>query len=345
MNSSPQVYAHIARLDLLRALAVSIVVVFHLLPQVLPWGYVGVDMFFSLSGFLMTLLYLQARANGHDFSAQRFVTRRFWRIFPPLVITITLTLLAAFAVMSPEHLLASGWSGIAALFSVSNVLFFTEAGYFDTDALFKPLLHTWSLAVEEQFYIIFALALLMTRFVPLFVVLSTLSAISLGAWLWVVLANTNFGLPTLHDQPFSALFFLPQYRAFQFTFGGLVAYLMIRNVAVPRWIETLGALLLGIACWLAADKEFAHVSALFVVLGMSCLMLHAPLLDRGAQIRVVRYLARISYQIYLVHWPVIVIWHYITLSALSYTEAAFCALLCLVLADLLYRLSNPLRAS
>ncbi|MDB9707890.1 acyltransferase [Planktotalea frisia] len=335
---------HIARLDTLRAVAVSVVVFFHLLPEALPWGYIGVDMFFSLSGFLMTLLYLQARATGRDFPAAHFVARRFWRIFPALAITVLVTLLGSFALLASEHLNGAGRSGIAAIFSVSNWVFFTESGYFDTDAIFKPLLHTWSLGVEEQFYVLFALALLCQRFVPLWVVLALISAVSFGLWLWVVLANAGFSLVTLHNEPFSALFFLPQYRAFQFTLGGLAAYWLMNGAPRQSWLEALGGTLMLFGFWSAASKEAAHISALIVTLGMVVLMVKAPLLDACAGSKVLRYVARISYQLYLVHWPVIVFWHYITLAPLSWGEAVICAVICIALADLLYHLTNPLRA-
>jgi len=182
MTAAPQAL-HIARLDTLRAFAVSVVVLFHLLPHLAPWGYIGVDMFFSLSGFLMTLLYLQARASGQSFTASRFVARRFWRIFPALAITVLFTLLGSFALFASEHLLAASWSGLAALFSVSNWVFFAESGYFDTDAIFKPLLHTWSLGVEEQFYVLFALALGLQRALPLWSMLVLLSIVSFALWL------------------------------------------------------------------------------------------------------------------------------------------------------------------
>lgn len=337
--------AYLARLDTLRAIAVSVVVLFHLKPEALPWGYIGVDMFFSLSGFLMTWLYLRARARGQGFGAGRFIARRFWRIYPPLAVTVLASLMAAFVLLAPGHLLGAAWSGAAALASLSNWVFFYEAGYFDTDAIFKPLLHTWSLGVEEQFYALFAVALLLLRWVPLWASLTAAAVLSLALWGWVVLANMGTGLPPLHDEPFSALFFLPQYRAFQFALGGLAAFGLDRIARPPAALGWIGVALLALGAFVAADKEAAHVSAALVALGMGAVMIRVPLLDRAAELPAVGYLARISYQLYLVHWPVIVFWHYVTLAPLSWGDAAVCAVLCLVLGDLLYRLTNPLRAA
>lgn len=317
LNTSPSAL-HIARLDTLRAIAVSVVVIFHLLPEALPWGYIGVDMFFSLSGFLMTLLYLKARARDRDFPAIRFVARRFWRIFPPLALTSALTLIVAYMLLSPEHLVDTAYSAIAALASFSNWVFFAQSGYFDTNAILKPLLHTWSLGVEEQFYAIFALALLIVRFVPLIISLCIVTALSFGAWLWVVSANAGAPLHSLHDEPFNALFFLPQYRAFQFTLGGLSAYVLMYITVPSRLFGWAGSAILLLGVWLAADKATAHISALAIALGMSGVMIRAHLLDICARTALVRYLARISYQLYLVHWPVIVFWHYVTLAPLSW---------------------------
>lgn len=334
----------LARLDTLRAFAVSIVVLFHLRPDALPWGYIGVDLFFSLSGFLMTWLYLRNQADGRKISAGQFIKRRFWRIFPPLAVTVLFSLVGAVFLFAPEHLLAAAVSSIAALVSISNWVFFSEAGYFDTDAIFKPLLHTWSLGVEEQFYMLFALILLLTRYVPLWLFLGVIALVSLVLWGWVVLENNGVELPPLHDEPYSALFFLPQYRAFQFALGGLAAYCMLTFSASWRhWFGVSGLILLGLGFWIAADKGAAHLSAAVVAVGMALVMMPASILDRVGDWLAIRYLAQISYQLYLVHWPIIVFWHYWKLAPLGWGEAVICGLICLLLADLLYRITNPLR--
>lgn len=347
MNSFERkpVARHIKRLDTLRALAVTVVVLFHLQPELLPWGYIGVDMFFSLSGFLMTWLFLLARADGKPFPARKFIARRFWRIFPPLSVTVLATLLVAALILSPTHLEEAATSGLAALLSVSNWFFFSQSGYFDTNTIFKPLLHTWSLGVEEQFYAVFAVALLTVRYVPLWVFLSVVAMVSTVLWSWVVLANFDTLLPTLHQEPFSALFYLPQYRAFQFALGGLAAYWAFRSNGhlPPRWLFPVAIGILFIGCWIATDEAAAHVSALIVTFGMILVMRDAPIFDRIADLVIVRYLARISYQLYLVHWPVVVFWSYLTGTSLGWVGTFFCGILSIILGDLLYRMTNPLR--
>ena len=133
---------HVPRLDALRAIAVASVLAYHLAPQLLPWGYLGVDLFFGLSGFLMGWLILAEHGAPRRKMVTKFLRSRFWRIGPPLILTLLGSLLASMVLMSPGHLEEAAASAVTALLSVSNVYFFSQAGYFDTASVFKPLLHT-----------------------------------------------------------------------------------------------------------------------------------------------------------------------------------------------------------
>ena len=332
----------IDRLDTLRTLAVTIVVVFHLQPRLLPWGYIGVDMFFTLSGFLMSYLYLQARENPIEWSPKKFIMRRFWRLFPPLVIVNLITVVVAAFLMAPLHLLETATSAIASVVSVSNFYFHSQSGYFDTDAIVKPLLHTWSLGVEEQFYVLFAIALAVSRWLTLRTILVILTTASFAAWCAVLLGEMSDSVPPLHEEPYSSLFFLPQYRIFQFGLGGLAAYTMVAGFGGLR---VLGFAIFIAAAYLASDKLYAHLSAPMVTVAMSLLMISPSILDRMAKFGPVKYVARISYQLYLVHWPIIVFWQYITFSEMTWIEAALCAAICIGSADILYRSTNWMRTA
>lgn len=139
-----------ADIDGLRALAVIPVILFHMNIPGLSGGFVGVDIFFVISGFLITSIILK-EINTDRFSIAKFYERRIRRIFPAFFPVIIFTLVLGYYWLSPTALKGLGDSVIASALFSSNILFWREAGYFDASSLQKPLLHTWSLAVEEQF--------------------------------------------------------------------------------------------------------------------------------------------------------------------------------------------------
>lgn len=143
-------------IDGLRAIAVMVVIFYHAHLRDWPGGFIGVDVFFVISGYLITTII------RHDLEQQQFSLKKFWlrrvrRILPALYVVLTASSLCAYFVMWPTDILDYGKSVLAVLGFGSNILFWAQSGYFDTDAAMKPLLHTWSLAVEEQFYLIYPL--------------------------------------------------------------------------------------------------------------------------------------------------------------------------------------------
>jgi peptidoglycan/LPS O-acetylase OafA/YrhL len=149
---------HRSDIDGLRALAVVPVVLFHAGVPGNSGGVLGVDVFFVISGFLITSILLR-EIDEDRFSIVGFYNRRVRRIFPALFSVLLAVCIAALFLLSPAALARFGWSVLGTTFFVSNILFYREAGYFDTSSLEKPLLHTWSLAVEEQFYLVWPLLL------------------------------------------------------------------------------------------------------------------------------------------------------------------------------------------
>lgn len=150
-------------LDGLRALAVVGVLLCHLEVSWLPGGFVGVDIFFVLSGFLITRLIAGEIDETGRFRFGNFYVRRIRRLYPALVTTVIVAWIGSFLLLSPAQMANFAESAIAALLSYSNILFYFEADYFDALATTKPLLHTWSLSVEEQFYLLWPLTLLLAH--------------------------------------------------------------------------------------------------------------------------------------------------------------------------------------
>ena len=144
-------------IDGLRAIAVILVLGFHAFPKAVPAGFVGVDVFFVISGFLITGVILQ-----REFSFLEFYARRARRLFPALTLVVAFSVVAGWLYLTPGQFRALGNQVAAAALFVPNLLFWSEAGYFDASALTKPLLHLWSLGVEEQFYFVWPLLLFVT---------------------------------------------------------------------------------------------------------------------------------------------------------------------------------------
>lgn len=147
-------------IDGLRALAVLAVIIFHLNPKWLPNGFLGVDIFFVLSGFLITSI-IYPQINNKTFSFIEFYRRRIKRILPIFFIVIATGMLIAYLLYIPQDAIEVGRSAFYSVFFLANILFARQGGYFDTSSEEKPFLHIWSLSVEEQFYFIFPIFLIL----------------------------------------------------------------------------------------------------------------------------------------------------------------------------------------
>jgi peptidoglycan/LPS O-acetylase OafA/YrhL len=295
--------AYQPELDGLRALAVMAVLLCHLEFDWLPGGFVGVDIFFVLSGFLITrLIATEIRETGR-FRFGNFYVRRVRRLYPALVTTVIVTWMGSFLLFSPQQMAGFAQSAIAALFSFSNVLFYAQADYFDALATTKPLLHTWSLSVEEQFYLLWPLTLLLTgRFFGrrgMFAVVAVLAAASLLLAQYWLSADS------------AAAFYMLPARAAELGMGGLLVFLpelKRRSLLNAATLGGIVAMLVPMVIYTEATP-FPGLAALLPSLG-AALFIAGAKSDAAAAFRLapVAWLGRISYSLYLVHWPVIVLW-------------------------------------
>ncbi|MGB3624610.1 MAG: acyltransferase family protein, partial [Henriciella sp.] len=314
-------------IDGLRAVAILAVLVFHLGFASLEGGFLGVDVFFVISGFLITAI-IEKRDERKTFTFKDFYFGRVRRLFPAMLATVIATLIAAVAIMTPDDLMRFTNSGLGAVLSVSNFVFYAEAGYWDTASELKPLLHTWSLGVEEQFYLCWpALLLLIFRMFRraawLAMLLITVAGIVLSEWM-------------IRVDP-SAAFYLFPFRVFEFSMGALVLYLSRSGLwktlgslnGVRDFVFVLGLIVtLGSIWLLGGETPFPGLNALPVVMGAGAMILAsagegkrvvAPLLLSNP---VAVWIGRVSYSMYLVHWPIIALYRYQTGSELILIEQA-----------------------
>jgi peptidoglycan/LPS O-acetylase OafA/YrhL len=342
LGSTQKVTKHDYRPDIdgLRAIAVLAVVLFHAQAGV-PGGFVGVDIFFVISGFLITSLIENDLKNG-NFSIVSFYERRIRRIFPALVVMVLASFVGAWVLYMPPELELFGKSAVAASMFVSNILFWMEAGYFDTVAEFKPLLHTWSLSVEEQFYVFYPLLMIvmnrLTRVRRLFTLSIVVAASFLVSIYWV------------EKQPVSAFYLLPS-RFWELGVGGLLAMYSgryIGNLFLCSLVAAVGLLLISIAAFgLDSQTAFPGMAALLPCIGTALIIFvgHGgnPISSALAWRPLVS-IGLISYPLYLWHWPVLLFAQYKLGRALNGTEIVVMLLASLVAAGLTWRyVERPFR--
>ena len=302
-------------IDGLRAIAVMGVVLYHAGLGV-SGGYVGVDVFFVISGYLITGIILRAQ-EADRFSVLEFFERRLRRIFPALFVMILVTLGVSAWVMVPNDFDDVGRSAIAQALFVANVFFWQDTNYFAGPAELKPLLHTWSLAVEEQFYFFLPALLVVLKNRSrcyVFRILLVATLISFSASLYGVVHYTG------------ATFFLLPTRAWELCFGCLLATFNAQAVSRPKRDGLIAAagLISIVASMLLLDRRtvFPGLAALPSVAGATA-VIYATFATKNCFIarllafRPLVFVGLISYSLYLWHWPVLVFLRYSGVSLSS----------------------------
>ena len=295
-----------AEIDGLRALAVSTVVVFHFFPGILSLGYLGVDVFFVISGYLITLQLIGSRSQGYTHTLKRFYERRLKRLFPALFVFLAITSLSLSAILLTNDLERYLDSLIATQTFWANWFFWRDGGYFGGDDQLKPLLHMWSLSVEEQFYLIYPTIVLLllaansTRASVLVIGISIATLISLSGW-----AYLN------HIGGQNPAFFLLPTRAWQFGFGALAALAHSSNAYPKMTKSSVTQALSATVIMIGFIAPLSHAMNTFIVtLGAAFFIVSKIDADSVTQrlfaSRIATGIGKISYSLYLYHWPVAV---------------------------------------
>ena len=296
-----------ADIEGLRAIAVFGVLIFHLNSSWLPGGFIGVDVFYVISGFIITRQLLAQNAKG-TFSFITFWIRRIKRLYPAMLSVILLTLIAGFWLITPAAYQETAESGLAAIFMSANIYFADRVGYFAPIAGTRELLHLWSLSFEQQFYLMISLLFFLKPSKK--VILYTLTLVSICSFIACLIL--------LEIKP-DKTFYFPFGRFWEVAIGGLMAMLLWQKpLVIPKKYKTVAAIgayfslfILFLSFYLIrAEAGFPGPQTLAPVLSTAVLILlgsPTPALNFFLTNKVTRWHGRVSYTLYLVHWPVIVL--------------------------------------
>lgn len=336
-------------IDGLRALAVLPVIFFHAGFSFFSGGYVGVDVFFVISGYLITTIILTEKEAG-KFSFLNFYERRARRILPALTFVILVSVFFAYYIMKPTDLMEFSQSLIAVSLFSSNILFWLKTGYFMTIAELKPLLHTWSLAIEEQYYILFPLFIIFTQRFRKRTVLALLSVIGFAS-----LALAQWGAV---DHPGSTFYLLPT-RLWEILIGSFVAYFLFysswlrsKYLALPTWfyqtLSLVGLMLIMGSIGFFDDKTpFPSVYTLFPTLGTALVILFAydqTFVKKILSTSVFVGIGLISYSAYLWHQPIFAFARLMSYKTPSNLQMFFLGVFSLLLAYVTWKyIESPFR--
>ncbi|WP_231614053.1 acyltransferase family protein [Pseudoalteromonas sp. NZS71_1] len=291
----------------LRAIAVIAVILFHFNSSWIPGGFAGVDVFFVISGFLMTGIIFKG-LEQQKFSILRFYVARANRIIPALAILCVILLILGWFYLTPQDYKALGKHAASSIAFVSNVTYWLESGYFDALSSEKWLLHTWSLSVEWQFYLIYPLVLVaLYKFISIDMMKKVVLVSTILGFVFCVIATYKWSK--------GAYFLLPS-RAWEMMLGG-VAYLYPFSIKdkQKKLVEWIGiALILGSYFLISKDTPWPGYFAVFPVLG-AFLVIQAQRNNSIVTSNIVfQKLGAWSYSIYLWHWPLVVIIYYFSLN-------------------------------
>lgn len=316
----------------LRAIAVLSVMFFHFNKELVPSGFAGVDVFFVISGFLMTSIIFRGLENN-NFYIWNFLKSRAKRIVPALVTIISITLAMGYLFLEPTTYKLAGEHGLSSLLFISNITYANESGYFDVDSFSKLFLHTWSLSVEWQFYILYPIAL---------VALSKIISIKNLKKVVLLLAIFSFIFCVYFSSKDKTLsYFMIYTRAWEMLLGGVAFLFPLKTTDnKKRAIEVLGLILIIISFFIFSDADaWPSYNAMLPVFGAYLCILSNSNKTLLSNI-VFQKIGLWSYSIYLVHWPLIVFLKKINIDISIYSYFIFTLLIAFINFQLIEKKRN-----
>lgn len=344
-DTDTQMHGYRPDIDGMRAIAVLAVVIYHAFPHAIKGGFIGVDMFFVLSGYLITQIVIK-EVWQQRFTLTDFYARRVRRIFPALSVVFVVVMLVCWLILFPDEYTLFMQTVVASIAFVANIFFYTQVDYFAPDTITQPLIHLWSLGVEEQFYIFWPLVIVWMRG-RRHALLAMFIAVIVGSFatnIWWV------------DFDGSAAFYLPMSRFWELAVGGIVAWISIfatpslsaRLLTYRGWLSWIGIGLVLIGFWTIDENSlFPGYWALIPTIGTALLLVASGSQSRVQQLLAHPYAVRIgliSYPLYLWHWPVLVFGYLMLDGHMNHWLSGAMVVVSVLLAEATYRyIETPIR--
>lgn len=332
-----------ADIDGLRAVAVILVIFFHLDNRLIPSGFIGVDIFFVISGFLISLIIKTSLSQG-DFSFRDFYNRRLWRLQPLyLVVLVAVLVISGVFYLPSDYLDITNSEKYASAFLSNKYFARVTTSYAAQDALFLPLLHTWSLAIEWQWYLFLPFALyLLHKFnhkqkINHFYLVILVTMISLCLVFYYQ-----------KDQPKNYYYFST--RIFEFMLGACVAYLPTKIKPNRRINDVISLIALGVIVWVAFQNDiiagYPNLNTLYVCLGAALIIYtgqHESIIKKILSLKPIVIVGLLSYSLYLWHWPLFAVARYIGVFNTELQKGSLLALTLLLSIISYFLIEKPLR--
>ncbi|PZQ45829.1 MAG: hypothetical protein DI551_06330 [Micavibrio aeruginosavorus] len=331
-----------SEIDGLRAVAVMSVILYHFGIPYFSGGFIGVDIFFVISGYLITSI-IKEDLELSRFSFLKFYERRIRRILPALIIVSFVAAIISCIIFLPNDLEDIGASLVASMASISNIYFWRNTGYFSTAAEEKPFLHTWSLGVEEQFYLLFPLFIFwMWKFFPRKALLPTMIVVGI-----VSISLAEF---LLAERPPMSFFLLPS-RAWELLLGSSLSFFnghFSPKKSSANASSLIGIILISIAVLgYSNSTKFPGVHALLPCLGAALIIISPfgqSFIGKILSTRIFVFTGKISYSLYLWHWPLLAMLRYRYGDNISYSNYALAFLATFLLSIATWRfIETPFR--
>jgi peptidoglycan/LPS O-acetylase OafA/YrhL len=319
----------------LRAVAVIPVIIYHFKPEYCPGGYIGVDVFFLISGFIITKVILKEIEKG-SFSLIHFYAKRIRRILPALICMICGTLLIGAFFLPPQTYRSLSNQSIAAFLPFSNLYYYLKQGYFQSSEYQYPLLHTWSLAVEEQFYLAYPLLLTIAfRFFSKYI----------KNFFFIILGfSISIAIYLIDDNNLS--FYMPFTRAWEFLIGATLAANIIPEVKSrlsSNVLSYLGVICIILSYIIFSNKDtcptlYAPISLIGTSLIIHSGNSHKSHIYEALSFKPITFIGIISYSLYLWHWPIFVFYQKYKIEELSFPDLSIVSLLTIIVSYLSWKL-------
>ena len=342
--------SYIPVIDGLRALAVLLVFCFHLKIPGFEGGFIGVDIFFVISGYLITSIYFSETKKNKKFDFINYLKKRIFRLLPALVFVILSSLIISYLILSPFDLMDVSKSSIYSLLFLSNIFFLSESSYWSNLNEYKIFIHTWSLGIEMSFYLLMPIFLFTINklsnsrkiLVSLSVVILSFIIILYFISKGPTIESTYFGGFFYGKEILDILFYLIPFRFFEFIFGSIIFFIpKIKINAVKKQIYfLLGIILIFLTTFLISPNNlYQSIIVSLALIGSSIIIYFrdARIVNKIFDNKVIIFVGLISYSLYLVHWPIISFFKYIFIEELTVYLKLIIILLSFLASSLIYK--------